>query len=323
MLQKKQDLATELDRSEKERRQQQLEAEKKTGDSAADGETEKMIELIAHEQNRIAAYEAAFQEIKEATGVSDVNEVIQRFKTQEETHQSLLQMTREAQLKTDELRKQLTAEKAAQLEAEYAQAQDEGEAPPEFPDLSDQGSQGVATQQSPEEEARLMKLAKKQLQRTQVRWKKVCKVRAETQASVQHIVDALEPLREKDEVIAPMSEDTLIQHLQFATSKIELIGQAFREMEDEHTDLLLSQTGPSAGALQPLHRARTPAGELGLFDRGKDEREADKNDSDDEFEEELEEELLDRNALKKMSTSILDKGAKKKKPRRRRVKGDD
>lgn len=44
---------------------------------------------IEEEQEKIAAYEAAFKEIKEATGVADVNEVIQKFITQEETHKNL------------------------------------------------------------------------------------------------------------------------------------------------------------------------------------------------------------------------------------------
>ena len=59
-------------------------------------QTEKLIE---EEQRKISAYEAAFQQIKEATGVADVNEVIQRFLSQEETHQNLLTMTRESPLR--------------------------------------------------------------------------------------------------------------------------------------------------------------------------------------------------------------------------------
>ena len=43
-------------------------------------------------QEKIASYEAAFREIKEATGVADVNEVIQKFITQEETHKNLQAM---------------------------------------------------------------------------------------------------------------------------------------------------------------------------------------------------------------------------------------
>ena len=57
---------------------------------------------------------------------------------------------------------------------------------------------------------------------------------------------------------------------------------------------------------------------LGIFERQKD----DEADSDDEFEEDMEEDVMDRNALKKQSIGILDKGAKKKKQGRRRVKQD-
>ena len=41
-------------------------------------EAQKMEALIKEEHAKIAAYEAAFQQIKEATGVSDVNEVRRR-----------------------------------------------------------------------------------------------------------------------------------------------------------------------------------------------------------------------------------------------------
>merc|ERR1719230_754816 len=64
---------------------------------------------IEEEQEKIASYEAAFREIKEATGVADVNEVIQKFITQEETHKNLLAMTKESQSKIEAL----TAKKAA------------------------------------------------------------------------------------------------------------------------------------------------------------------------------------------------------------------
>merc|ERR1711907_490988 len=58
---------------------------------------------IAEEQEKIASYEAAFREIKEATGVADVNEVIEKFITQEETHKNLLAMTKESQAKIEAL----------------------------------------------------------------------------------------------------------------------------------------------------------------------------------------------------------------------------
>merc|ERR1719181_1492056 len=55
------------------------------------------------EKAKIADYEEAFHRIKEATGVSDVNEVIQKFLTQEDTHKNLTQLTRENQSRIDQL----------------------------------------------------------------------------------------------------------------------------------------------------------------------------------------------------------------------------
>ena len=75
---------------------------------------------IEEEQEKIASYEAAFREIKEATGVADVNEVIQKFITQEETHKSLLAMTRESQAKIESLTEQKVAAQERVQRLKYA-----------------------------------------------------------------------------------------------------------------------------------------------------------------------------------------------------------
>jgi len=55
------------------------------------------------ERQKIGDYEEAFHRIKEATGVSDVNEVIQKFLTQEDTHKNLKHLTQENQSRIDQL----------------------------------------------------------------------------------------------------------------------------------------------------------------------------------------------------------------------------
>ncbi|KAJ1485497.1 hypothetical protein T484DRAFT_1793118, partial [Baffinella frigidus] len=59
--------------------------------------------VLEEEQKKITTYEEAFRKIKDATGVSDVNEVIQKFLTQDETHNNLVVMTKEAQARIDAL----------------------------------------------------------------------------------------------------------------------------------------------------------------------------------------------------------------------------
>jgi len=59
------------------------------------------------------AYESAFRRIRDATGVSDVGEVVEKFKTQEATHASLMQQTEEARAKIKRLAAELATTKAA------------------------------------------------------------------------------------------------------------------------------------------------------------------------------------------------------------------
>merc|ERR1719299_370290 len=58
----------------------------------------------AHEERqKLLDYEEAFHQIKEATGVSDVNEVIQKFLMQEDTKQNLSNLSKKNQATIDEL----------------------------------------------------------------------------------------------------------------------------------------------------------------------------------------------------------------------------
>merc|ERR1711959_202585 len=55
------------------------------------------------EEERVNTYESAFRRIKEATGVSDVNEIIQKFLTQEDTLNRLNDLAKESQSRIEQL----------------------------------------------------------------------------------------------------------------------------------------------------------------------------------------------------------------------------
>merc|ERR1712187_695857 len=58
----------------------------------------------AHEEaQKLKDYEEAWYAIKDATGVSEVNEVIQKFLTQEDTQKNLANLTKENQGTIDRL----------------------------------------------------------------------------------------------------------------------------------------------------------------------------------------------------------------------------
>merc|ERR1719159_363053 len=74
------------------------------------------------EQNKIEMldYEEAFRRIKEATGVSDVNEVIQKFLTQEDTQNNLMNLTRENQNRIEMLNEERRRLKAQVEELKFS-----------------------------------------------------------------------------------------------------------------------------------------------------------------------------------------------------------
>ena len=66
--------------------------------------TQKSIAMEKIEsRNKVDIFENAFRKIKEATGVSDVNEVIQKIVSQESTTENLIAVTRENQAKIEAL----------------------------------------------------------------------------------------------------------------------------------------------------------------------------------------------------------------------------
>ena len=69
--------------------------------------------VMEGEQQVMSAYEQAFRKIKEATGVGDVNEVIQKFVTQKDTERNLMTMTKDAQARIDQLAEERSAIKAS------------------------------------------------------------------------------------------------------------------------------------------------------------------------------------------------------------------
>merc|ERR1719408_649856 len=72
------------------------------------------------QRTKIDIFENAFRKIKEATGVSDVNEVIQKIISQEGTTENLMLLTKENQAKIEQLNEQKSKMKAKVEEIKYS-----------------------------------------------------------------------------------------------------------------------------------------------------------------------------------------------------------
>jgi len=301
VLLKKQNLATDLVDSERQRKQLLGEPLNKAGEEATKQQTAEIERLIQQEGQKIQAYEAAFGQIKEATGVADVNEVIQKFLSQEETHQNLLQMTRDSQSSNDAHREALEQERAqvSRLQYELVSSEEEQQKRRQESGAGVGGGDGVAK-------------ARQELDRGRARWKRIWRTQVNCKAAVQHILELLEPLRLEDESSTPLTDESMLPLLQQAEKKLMRVAAAFLEEEQRHAQLLKKQ---SDYAIKPP--APPPSPGMGLS-RSKNE-----DDSEEEFEEDIEEDVLDREALKRQAQSMLDKKAVKKKKRKPKMKEDD
>eukprot|EP01041_Mallomonas_annulata_P001525 gene1525-2935_t len=96
-------------------------AEAKASSNAANAMTQKMIANERIEaRNKIDIFENAFRKIKEATGVSDVNEVIQKIVSQEGTTENLIALTKENQNKIEAMNEKKRKLKARVEEIKYS-----------------------------------------------------------------------------------------------------------------------------------------------------------------------------------------------------------
>lgn len=100
-----------------------------TGSEAHDSTSQAAIQnvtanMIAKERietrNKIDIFENAFRKIKEATGVSDVNEVIQKIVSQEGTTENLISLTKENASKIETLNEQKRRLKSRVEEVKYS-----------------------------------------------------------------------------------------------------------------------------------------------------------------------------------------------------------
>ena len=238
---------------------------------------------IEEEQEKIASYEAAFREIKEATGVADVNEVIQKFITQEETHKNLLAMTKESQTKIEALTEQKHSVQERVQRLKYTVASEEPQ----------QAASSVEERKS---------------ERQRVKYERLTKVLVAVKAGIQHLAERLEGVKLEEPPLV-LTDDNMVEVLMQCEQRLKIVLDAIRQEEEA----LVRDLGEAA-----LHKPSSLPLEPPVINnyRVRDLDAADEAPSEEEFEEDLEEEVVDRDALKKQSGTILDKATKKTKKRR-------
>eukprot|EP01033_Poteriospumella_lacustris_P008056 gene8057-5800_t len=190
-----------------------------------------MLEKI-ESRNKVNIFENAFRKIKEATGVSDVNEVIQKIISQETTTENLIHVTRENQSKIEALQE---LKKKIKLHCEELKYNAVG------------GGQHRKMVDSYEDQ---LSTAATRLERSRLKYERLSKVVIAMKAGVGHLQDKLEGFR--NDVVKGqsfvISDETVADALHESDLCFETMLKRILAGEEEMKRIMLLDSSAAQGA---------------------------------------------------------------------------
>ncbi|KAM6941437.1 coiled-coil domain-containing protein 151 [Lycodopsis pacificus] len=255
----------------------------------------------SEEDKTISTFEEAFQQIKEATGVTDVQEIVERFISQKETHQHLekLKGGNEKVLQQLKEQKQLLSQ--------------------QFQDMKYSGEAKLSSDQQTLEE-REMQLQAQQPRCDAVKERLDCLVKASgtVRAGVEHLADKLQHIALSEDAVAEVSPDSGELVLELMTRcelKLQLLHEQLqgqdlaailKEMKEDEFYVRIE------GKL-PAYNTRVKLSEDQRLDLFSDEDDSEEDEAD----------IISREELKRQSQLIIDSKSKQpqKKKKNKKKKG--
>ena len=248
----------------------------------------------------MSAYEAAFRKIKEATGVGDVNEVIQKFVTQKDTEKNLMSMTRDAQLRIDQLAEERMQTKQQVDEMKYS------------------GAGGQSSRQEVEACEKKLAEATAAQERVRTRHGRLTKVFVDIRAGIEHMSDKLEPVK-LDQPAVPVSDDTIVDVMFQCEAKLLKMYGVVGESDDEPPEIAQSRASTRASVrsaeLQPHNEGGAANYNVRVALEEVDDAYGD--DDDDADLEGMDQGVLGREEMKKNAENMLDKATSKGKKKKK------
>merc|ERR550534_2451836 len=255
--------------------------------------TSAMAELAAgmshteaeEERQRMQDYEEAFRRIKEATGVSDVNEVIQKFLTQEDTQNNLLNLTKEYQQKIDQLHDEW---KQLKLHVE---------------ELKFSTSGNTGRRQVVDDFETHLNEATTKFERNRGKYEKITKTLIDVKSGVDHLAGKMVHIKLDGETRIEMCDETVEEVLSQCELKLSKL------MSLTHLDAQMGRRQlkiDAAGYEEKMLSKSQSDIRVKLNDQEENE-----DDDDDDFEDEMDEDVWNRKHVKYNSEQILEKQQKK------------
>ncbi|XP_047434737.1 coiled-coil domain-containing protein 151 isoform X2 [Mugil cephalus] len=254
--------------------------------------------MVGEEEKAISAFEEAFRSIKEATGVTDIQEIVERFISQKETHQHLEKMKAE----NEEVVLQLKEQK------EHLNQQ--------FEDMKYSGEAKLSSDQQKVEECELQLRAQQQkCEAAQERLDWLVKTISTVRAGVEHLSDKLQHISVSADTVAevrPDSDEFVVELITRCEMKLQQLSKELqgkdlaaimKEMEEEEFYVRIE------GKL-PEYNTRVKLPEDQSLDRVDEEEESEEEEAD----------IISREALKRQSQLIIDSKSKKKQWKKKKDK---
>ena len=262
---------------------------------------------VEEERVKITDYEEAFKRIKEATGVADVNEVIQKVSSQEDTLRNLEELKRENQQKLDRMQAIRDDLKKEVDAIRYA------------------GSDNMTRKQFDEVEES-MNSTQLKYEKNKMKHERVSGMITDLKAGIEHMAERLEFYKLRDQMNIIVTDENLIEGLAQCEQKIYEIYKEVRHsdvfdiFQQEKSNIRAGETAEIASTiLAAVQSVPQLAGNIGILEPGlanncrinvglHDDEEL----SDDAIEEEFESDVLDRKKMKEEAKQRIEKANKAK-----------
>jgi hypothetical protein len=180
-------------------------------------------------RSKIDIFENAFRKIKEATGVSDVNEVIQKIISQESSTENLISLTRENQSKIENLNDHKRKLKAKVEEIKYS------------------GVGGGHRRKMVDDHEDQLANSSARLERSRLKYERLCKGLIAMKAGVGHLQEKLEVVR--DDVGGKrieLSDETVAEVLRECELGLVALSKRIKAGEEEKKRSNLFAIAPAA-----------------------------------------------------------------------------
>jgi len=234
------------------------------------------------ERQKIADYDEALNAIKEATGVSDANEVIQKFLTQEDTLKNLQALTKDNQATID---KHTEERRKLRLSVE---------------DLKFSSGGNVAKRQAIDDFESHLSEASEKFDRNKTKFERMAKILIDMKAGIDNLGEKLGPIKLDGEAQIEMSDETVEECLQQCELKISKLLSQTQHLDDDPDDRKRLLDGD--GYEERLLMKSQSDVRIKLTDKDDDGD----NDSDD-MDDDLDEDVWHRKQVKYNSEQILEK----------------